>query len=80
MKRTANIPPMNGEQQLAMLFAAPDAAAGSSERSQRRLFIEFCCGPNSRLGNQALIPDGQCKVARLTENKDMTTKEGKAFA
>eukprot|EP00959_Pyramimonas_sp_CCMP1952_P156005 3263019-Pyramimonas_sp.AAC.1 len=73
----AKIPTMNGSD---AMIAALDGAAGSSERSRQRLFIEFCCGPNSRLGNQALMPDGQCKVVRLTEKEDMTTKEGKAFA
>eukprot|EP00959_Pyramimonas_sp_CCMP1952_P076495 1598308-Pyramimonas_sp.AAC.1 len=62
------------------MVVAPDAAVGSSGTSRQRLLIEFRCGPNSRLGNQVFIPDGHCKVGPLTENEDMTTKEGKAFA
>eukprot|EP00959_Pyramimonas_sp_CCMP1952_P008733 182721-Pyramimonas_sp.AAC.2 len=57
-----------------------DAAVGSSERSRQRLFyIEFCSGPNSRLGNQSGTPDEHCEVMRLTEAEDMTTQEGKTF-
>eukprot|EP00959_Pyramimonas_sp_CCMP1952_P095065 1988277-Pyramimonas_sp.AAC.1 len=62
------------------MVVAPAAAVGSRETSRQRLCVVFCCGPDRRLGNQAFIPDQHCAVVRLTENEDMTTKEGKAFA
>ena len=46
----------------------------------RRLFLEFCCGPDSKLCNPMYIDDGTCDAVRLTRDIDMTTPEGLNFA
>ncbi len=40
-----------------------------------RLFVEFCCGPNSLLG-QATPASVGCEVVRCTVDHDMTTQRG----
>ena len=37
------------------------------------MIIEFCCGPQSKIGNRA---PKDCKVIRLTAEDDMTSEKG----
>ena len=65
--------------------AAVDATAAArrgygSDHPRRHLLIDFCCGPDSRLGNSANMVDDLCKVVRLTEEQDMTTASGYEYA
>ena len=41
----------------------------------RRNIVEFCCGPNSRIGHKKYQKDG-CHVTRITEDDDVTTNKG----
>ena len=44
-----------------------------------RLFLEYCCGDESRFGQQTKKSKG-CYVLRLTQREDMTKLEGIALA
>ena len=48
-------------------------ARGLATPRYSRRIVEFCCGPNSRIGQRA-PPD--CEVVRLTADDDLTTQEG----
>ena len=49
------------------------------ERHYDRMLIEYCCGPDSLLGQSTHSSSG-CEVVRLTERIDMTTESGLRFA
>ena len=61
--------------------SGPDPAAAAREalvkQKHKRAFVEFCCGPNSILGQKA--PDDTF-VVRLTEQEDLTTQAGVKYA
>ena len=65
-----------------LTMQAEPAAGGSrtSTRSRKRLLLEFCCGPESKLGNRSNMVDNDCVVIRLTEEHDMTTEFGYMYA
>jgi hypothetical protein len=50
------------------------AAPGCSSRGMNRTIIEFCCGPDSKLGQERAASKG-CNVIRVTETEDATTEE-----
>ena len=41
----------------------------------KRHIVEFCCGPNSKIGDKRYQRDG-CQVTRITEDDDVTTNKG----
>eukprot|EP00959_Pyramimonas_sp_CCMP1952_P270062 5645744-Pyramimonas_sp.AAC.1 len=45
-----------------------------------RFLLEYCCGPQSRIGDPENFVDNSCKVIRYTEKKDMRTDEGLKIA
>ena len=49
------------------------AAPGCSSRGLNRTLIEFCCGPDSKLGQDRAAASG-CNVVRVTEKEDATTE------
>ena len=51
----------------------PTATDCSNSPCYPRRIVEFCCGPNSRIGNRA--PPG-CEVIRLPAEDDLTTQAG----
>jgi hypothetical protein len=43
------------------------------------LVIEFCCGDDSKIGNEC-VKRGNCECQKLTINEDMSCKEGLEYA
>ena len=64
--------------------AGPDhpasAAAKKEEGEKERLIMEYCCGPESKIGNPENFADDNCRVIRYTEEDDMRTDAGKRKA
>ena len=58
--------------------ASMSAAVGKEETE--RLVMEYCCSPESKLGNPSNFADNNCKVIRYTEEDDMRTDAGKCKA
>ena len=62
--------------------ACPIATHDASDLIQKnqRLIIEFCCGPDSKLGQTSKIKEASnCRVIRVTEEHDVTTDKGFQF-
>jgi hypothetical protein len=56
---------------------AGQPAAPAKPAQNQRLIIEFCCGPESRLGQVSKCKEARgCKVERITETHDVTTESG----
>ena len=54
---------------------ASKPSAPAPLRNEGRVLIEFCCGPDSLLGQSTAASKG-CEVVRLTEKEDVTTEVG----
>lgn len=62
------------------LAPGPKKPKHSNSKLPSRVIIEFCCGPNSKLGRVAEIPEARnCTVHRVTEQNDVTTVSGRQF-
>jgi len=55
------------------------ASNPSTTQKHNRTLVEFCCGPNSVLGQPSDAPEG-CNVIRLTADDDVTTPRGREKA
>ena len=66
---------------------APSTVPGSQQRagepacpsvaSQSRVLIEFCCGPDSKLGDRSRKHSKDCYVIRCTEERDVTSRSNR---
>ena len=39
-----------------------------------RVLVEFCCGPDSKLGDRSRKSSQDCYVVRCTEERDVTSR------
>ena len=66
---------------------APSTVSGSQQRagepacpsvaSHSRVLIEFCCGPDSKLGDRSRKHSKDCYVIRCTEERDVTSRSNR---
>ena len=61
-------------------FWIREDCAPAREWNGERLLLEYCCGPQSKIGNPRNFLDESCKVIRYTENEDMRTDQGRKLA
>ena len=61
----------SGTQQRAGEPACPSVASHS------RVLIEFCCGPDSKLGDRSRKFSKDCSVIRCTEERDVTSRSNR---
>ena len=61
----------SGSQQRAGEPACPSVASDS------RVLIEFCCGPDSKLGDRSRKHSKDCYVIRCTEERDVTSRSNR---
>ena len=54
-------------------------AAPAASHPVKRRILEWCCGPNSRIGDHRDAKNG-CEVTRITEKEDGTTARGLSLA
>ena len=54
------------------------AAPGCSSLGYNRTLIEFCCGPDSKLGQDRAASNG-CRVIRVTERKTLRLRSAKSW-
>eukprot|EP00959_Pyramimonas_sp_CCMP1952_P157257 3288556-Pyramimonas_sp.AAC.1 len=54
--------------------------APATQWTGERLLSEYCCGPQSRIGDPKNAVDNPCKVIRYTEKKDVRTNGGLRIA
>ena len=83
-------PPPRKEQQKMKACAGepvPSTTSGSQQRagepacpsvaSHSRVLIEFCCGPDSKLGDRSRKFSKDCFVIRCTEDRDVTSRSNR---
>ena len=64
-------PIVSGSQQRAGEPACPSVASHS------RVLVEFCCGPDSKLGDRSRKHSKDCYVIRCTEERDVTSRSNR---